>query len=117
MSHDSERDQERPIEVVVASERRGLRVSLKLAVIIQLIVISSGIGGTYVAVRAGIDADHQRIQEITKNLDSLKEALDTHRNVETQLSGRIDNLNGTISYLSMQMGTLQEELWKLHERR
>jgi hypothetical protein len=125
MLPESERQTERQseqIEVIVGGIDRdhanghGLRVSLRLAAIIQLIVISTGIGGTYVAVRASIDVDHQRIEEAAITVKSLQTSLVANQALVAQLSGRIDNLSTTITYLAENVRILQDRIWTLQEK-
>ena len=105
------------VEGISRKDGKGLRVSLRLAVIIQLIVISSGIGGTYVAVRAGIDSDRQHIEEAALTIKTLQVSLINTQTLVTQLSGRIDSLNTTISYLTDNVRTLQDHIWTLKEEK
>lgn len=93
--------------VVEGVEQNGggqFKISLKLALFVQLLVIASGIGGTYAAVRAGIEADRQKIEEQSESIRTLQVSV---QSTQQTLTG----LTTAITFLSDELKSMQERLW------
>jgi hypothetical protein len=87
------------------------KISIRMAVLIQLFVIALGMGGTYAAVRGGIDADHQRLDSQSQTIIQLQSTLASVQQTNIILSGRIDVLNQSITDLNTNLKTIQEYVW------
>jgi hypothetical protein len=91
--------------------KRELKVSLRVAVLIQMLMIASGVGGTYAAVRAGIDSDRQHIEQLLDSNRTLNASIQDAQRNNIILSSRIDILTSTLDFLSKELNAMQERLW------
>ena len=80
------------------------KISLRLAVLLQVVMMAAGAGATYTATRAAIDMDRQRIEEQSQSIKILQGSVQSEAQ---QLSG----LTIAIEYLTNEVKSMQERLW------
>ena len=114
-------DQDMPERVTLTgvddpNGRGEYRVSIRLAMFVQLLVMASGIGGTYAAVRAGIDSDRQHIEQLLDSNRTLNLSIQEAQRSNILLGARLDTLANTIDFLSKELTSIQERLWNDRRR-
>lgn len=97
--------------------RGEYKISIKFALLVQLLVMASGIGGTYAAVRAGIDSDRQHIEQLMDSNRTLNLSIQEAQRSNILLGARLETLTTTINFLSQELSSMQDHLWNDGRRR
>jgi septal ring factor EnvC (AmiA/AmiB activator) len=98
----------------VAAEGKGmlggeLKISIRLAVLLQVVMMAAGAGATYTATRTAVDMDRVRIEEQSKAIGTLQVSMNQS---QQELSG----LTTAINYLTAEVKSMQERLWNTQSR-
>jgi septal ring factor EnvC (AmiA/AmiB activator) len=81
-----------------------LKIPMRLAVILQLVMMAAGAGATYTATRAAVEMDKQRIEDQSKAISALQTSMQSSQQTLSSLTTSID-------YLTAEVKSMQERLW------
>lgn len=101
---DKRQQQHIVLEGIESRNGGEFKISLKLAALLQVVMMAAGAGATYTATRAAIDSDRQKIEEQSQSIRSLQSSVQVSQQT-------LSSLTTAIEYLTSEVKYMREHLW------